>query len=175
MVLFQTVSQLESSPPEADGLHAITLVVGSTTVGCESGGPGKKVEFDNSSLLRLALSCGHHRKMHLSTTLPAAALFTAQVLAQAGPSAQVYLLPIGPIHQHQTPALNQFDANSLISHHLGFDAYNEAEDSNESWWNEMSSWITNGKVGSHGVGEGSQDAVLIVIQSDHPEGGWTTL
>ncbi|KAG9031478.1 hypothetical protein FRB95_002724 [Tulasnella sp. JGI-2019a] len=88
------------------------------------------------------------------------------------PTAQVYLLPAGPNQQHNlayTPALNQFDANLLISHHLGFDAYQAAEERSATWWNEMARVISNSDGSGNRVGEGPKDSVLIVIQSDYPQ------
>lgn len=92
----------------------------------------------------------------------------------APPTAQVYLLPASSDQHHLSspPSLNQFDANSLISHHLGFDAYETAADRAKSWWKEMSRILTTD--GQGGVGQGTKDSVLIVIQSDSPQGSIRT-
>lgn len=87
----------------------------------------------------------------------------------ASQEAQVYLLPPNPIQHHEAPALNPTEANALISHHLGLDVYEALPDQIEGWWHKVTGWVY-GNVVTNGVGQGPQDAVLIVIQSNHPEG-----
>ncbi|KAG8857057.1 hypothetical protein FRB96_005987 [Tulasnella sp. 330] len=101
--------------------------------------------------------------MRVLSSLP----FIFSLAFAASPTAQVYLLPPIPDQRHpsSTPSLNQFDANSAISHHLGFDVYETAADRAESWWKEMGRILTGG----NGVGQGTKDSVLIVIQSDYPQ------
>lgn len=95
--------------------------------------------------------------------------FTLITSTFAAQEAQVYFLPPNPTQHHQAPALNPTEANALISHHLGLDVYENLPDQVEGWWHKVTGWVY-GNVVTSGVGQGQQDSVLIVIQSDHPEG-----
>ncbi|KAG8948161.1 hypothetical protein FRC04_009960 [Tulasnella sp. 424] len=95
-------------------------------------------------------------------------LFTLITSTLAAQEAQVYFLPPNPTQHHQAPALNPTEANTLISHHLGLDVYENLPDQVEGWWHKVTGWVY-GNVVTSGVGQGQQDSVLIVIQSDHPE------
>ncbi|KAG8983669.1 hypothetical protein FRB90_005843 [Tulasnella sp. 427] len=95
-------------------------------------------------------------------------LFTLITSSLAAQEAQVYFLPPNPVQHHQAPALNPTEANTLISHHLGLDVHESFPDQVEGWWHKVTGWVY-GNVMTNGVGQGSQDSVLIVIQSDHPE------
>lgn len=71
---------------------------------------------------------------------------------------QVYLIPSDPTLHHDPPSLSPYAANRAIAHHLGLEQSEAVGDG--EWWDAVKS----------NVGEGSKDAVLLVVQSDHPEG-----
>ena len=83
-------------------------------------------------------------------------------------SAQVYLFPTNPIQHHTPPEVNPTEANALISQHLGIPMHESLGDLALEWWNTIARPVLG--PGQLEVGSGNDGAILLVVESDHPEG-----
>jgi hypothetical protein len=86
----------------------------------------------------------------------------------ASPSAQVYFYPPNPNLHHSPPELNPTEANVLISHHLGIPVHESLGDLALEWWNTIARGVLG--PGATEIGKGVETSMLMVVESDHPEG-----
>lgn len=95
------------------------------------------------------------------------------VVATASQSATIYLQPPPPAQGPRTPSLSPFEANSVLAHYTGLsrsifsEVVEDAVDFGRKEWDYL--WHSVHPV-ENAVGAGRPDVVMIVMQSDYPQG-----
>lgn len=94
-------------------------------------------------------------------------------IATASQSATVYLQPSPPVKGTNTPSLSPFEANSVLAHYTGLsrsifaEVVEDTVDFGRKEWDYL--WHSVHPV-ENAVGSGRPDVVMIVMQSDYPQG-----
>lgn len=113
--------------------------------------------------------------MRTSLSLLAAVL---PIIVTASPTANVYLQPAPPFQSHKIPSLSPFEANSVLAHYTGLsrsifaEIIEDAVDFGRKEWEYL--WHPVHPV-ENTIGAGRPDVVMIVIQSNHPQGTYSSV
>lgn len=115
------------------------------------------------------------RRLVSTTMRGSSSLFLALLpaVATASQSATVYLQPSPPAQSTLAPSLSPFEANSVLAHYTGLsrsifaEVIEDAVDFGRKEWDYL--WHSVHPV-ENTVGAGRPDVVMIIMQSDYPQG-----